>query len=743
LLASDPSSGGPIGGGNPPFGSGIGYSFTNWPAAQLQGISLRTENTLPIVGPKGQAVRAPEDWIIRDPFPVTDLDGQITQVGGWYVMAGLATPRDDSVGTLREFGYVISRDGIVWQEGGTMISTATPGIIPADYRNASDPTANQLFSGDFRYDAATNTMHLYYTAVEGNGTPDNPYPQSPSGIQIPQEIAYASAVPVPTANGLDFAITATPGVILQPDGAWYAKPEEANTETEVYGFRDPWIFRDPESRNTYMLFVGNWGSDQTIGYPPGATTGDQAFPDAGPTNVDPGRPRNDGVAGIAVSRNGSMTDWELLPPVFGAIGVNTQLELPHFVYKDGHYYLFVTTHNRTFIGDLKYDYPEGLYGFVADDLQGPYRPLNDTSLVFANPPEEPLQNYGWKVVATGGDYAEAFSFINKGDSGTISPAVRLTLDGDRAFISGMQPPSGVSQQLVPGLPLIFGAYETRPRNAPTLAAVGRLDPSSDSGASDSDGITSVTRPLFTGEAPAGYTLRLLVAPEGPGPELSPLTRDRIASATAIGETTVAPDGSWRLTPASDLPEGRHRVIGIARAPGQPELLADLGRVVIDTTAPRMVPTSFAPGQSRVTFRLTDGLSGIHAPSRGGVQLASAAGQIGAASLHGSRTRQVNVLGSQIRSGPDGSGQLDVLLRRGRRYGDGTYAFNVPGSLVADLAGNQAADSQSFWRVRQGAARSFTPSIAPPRLTGEAAALAQALDQDSGGLLRIRRRGRRA
>ena len=41
-----------------------------------------------------------------------------------------------------------------------------------------------------------------------------------------------------------------------------------------------------------------------------------------------------------------------------------------------------STHTRTFAGGLKYDYPEGTYGFVTDDLGGPYRPLGGTGLVF-------------------------------------------------------------------------------------------------------------------------------------------------------------------------------------------------------------------------------------------------------------------------------------------------------------------------------------------------------------------------
>jgi hypothetical protein len=97
LTPSNPSSSNPSGSAPPGdpavFGSGIGYSFTNWPDTPLNDIVLTGENTFPVVGPRGQGIRAaPEDWILRDPFPVTDLDGKLAQIGGWYVVAGLATP---------------------------------------------------------------------------------------------------------------------------------------------------------------------------------------------------------------------------------------------------------------------------------------------------------------------------------------------------------------------------------------------------------------------------------------------------------------------------------------------------------------------------------------------------------------------------------------------------------------------------------------------------------------------------
>lgn len=442
LNPSNPSGGGT--GGGPPFGSGVGYSFTNWPVGPLSNIQLSSDNTQPIVGPKGQGIRV-ADWIVRDPFPITNLDGSLAKIGGYYVVAGLATPRNDTLGTLREIDYIYSRDGVNWAEGGALIGSKATAGIPGGL-------GDQLFSGDIRYDASQNRLLIYYTPVTGSGTSD--YPVSPSGPQIPQQIAVATETPNATGHGLTFTNFTQYGIQLEPDGAWYAKPETANTETEVVGFRDPNFFHDPVTGQNFLTFCANWGTDQTVGV---GSTGDQKFPNAGPENVDPTLPRNDAAIGIAVATDKTLLHWKLLPPVFGAIGVNEQTELPHIIYDKGRYYLFTSTHDRTFVEDLKYKYPEGMYGFVASSLSGPYQPLNGTGLVIADPPADSLQNYAWKAVSVGGDNLEVISFINKGNSGTISPALGLHISGNSVTISAIQPGTGrPSAQL----PLLFGVTAT-------------------------------------------------------------------------------------------------------------------------------------------------------------------------------------------------------------------------------------------------------------------------------------------
>ena len=118
--------------------------------------------------------------------------------------------------------------------------------------------------------------------------------------------------------------------------------------------------------------------------------------------------------------------------------------------RDGRYYLFFSTQQRTFHPDVSA--PTGLYGFVGRTVLGPYEPLNGSGLVLRNPPEEPFQAYSWLVlndlrtVAFVDSYglhgrhpdeleAEGEASVRRHFGGTMTPVMQLGVDGDRAWIA--------------------------------------------------------------------------------------------------------------------------------------------------------------------------------------------------------------------------------------------------------------------------------------------------------------------
>lgn len=215
-----------------------------------------------------------------------------------------------------------------------------------------------------------------------------------------------------------------PREIIKADGVRYVIAHEADGRPGmIKAFRDPAWFRDPATGNCHILFTGS----------------------AAWSDVD-----YNGVVGLAtLTGNPTQTgsEWHLDDPLIEAVGVNNELERPHIVVKHGRYYLFWSTQRRTFAPGSAAG-PNGLYAMVADQLAGPWKPVNGNGLVAGNPASEPTQGYSWWVTGEG----EVWSFIDhwgmQGRSfedqpallrrqfgGTPGPVFRLTFDGDRVTIA--------------------------------------------------------------------------------------------------------------------------------------------------------------------------------------------------------------------------------------------------------------------------------------------------------------------
>ncbi len=212
--------------------------------------------------------------------------------------------------------------------------------------------------------------------------------------------------------------------LLVADGVRYLPAVETTGRPGfIKAFRDPFFFSDPTTGQSYLLFTASLQH---------ATTD------------------FNGCIGIARARTADGSGWELLDPLVTADGVNNELERPHVVGRDGRYYLFFSTQRRTFHPDVSG--PTGLYGFVGPTVLGPYEPLNGSGLVLRNPPAEPFQAYSWLVLhdlrtvafvdfyGLGGrdpDELEAagVASVRRHFGGTMTPVLRLGVDGDRAWIA--------------------------------------------------------------------------------------------------------------------------------------------------------------------------------------------------------------------------------------------------------------------------------------------------------------------
>lgn len=440
----------------PPVPEGFNFAgaWTSWwNQSAVQNIEPSPRQTFP-------AVMRPEplldpQYYVWDSWPLRNEDGSIAQINGWTVLFALTAPREGNTPgerhALAEWRYYLSR-GEDWVPGGLVFPDETA-------------LGTRQWAGSAVYDDETGRVTFYYTAL--GDLPANPEGEpmpvpstspasapleevyfSGAGIRtvnrgevaqgsasdptlVRQELVATSADVMVTDSGLRFVDFAPHEIILTADGEFYQTLEQTQNGPGLYIFRDPFYFQDPATGIEYLLF-------------------------SAASAINPGP--HAGVVGLAwKNRQG---EWELLPPLLSAAGVNSQLERPNMIVQDGRYYLFVTSHGFSFAPDL--DAPAGLYGFVSDspNMRGHYLPLNDTGLVAANPPYAPQQLYSF-LVLPGGQVLSYINYVNLGDvslseiklqsrewqrehfGGTPAPIVDLTIEGDTALLTETVTPPGL------------------------------------------------------------------------------------------------------------------------------------------------------------------------------------------------------------------------------------------------------------------------------------------------------------
>ncbi|MEF8852516.1 MAG: glycoside hydrolase family 68 protein [Haloarculaceae archaeon] len=385
---------------------------SGWTRDQVADIERREGVVAPVVYPPTS--RPNEDVHVWDTWLLRDRRGRVASVDGWRVVFCLSAPADLLPGKrhdVAEIRYFSSRDGKRWSDGGRVFA---------------DALGQRQWAGSALLD--DGDVYLFYTAAGEADAPELTYSQ---------RIAGAAAGTVTTTDGaLSIEGPWRHEVLLEPDGERYET--ETQSRGMTYTFRDPWFYEDPATGETCLLFEGN------VPVPEGSDA----------CGSDPAQQAFNGCVGLAVSPSGDPMDWDLRPPILDAVCVNQELERPHVVRREGRYYLFVSSHMHTFAPGV--DGYDGLYGFVADSLTGPYRPLNETGLVVTNPANAPFQSYSWMAFPHREELLVQ-SFFNyfdfDGDSldlvghlpeseqmrrfgGTLGPTLRLSLSGERTRILG-------------------------------------------------------------------------------------------------------------------------------------------------------------------------------------------------------------------------------------------------------------------------------------------------------------------
>jgi Bacterial Ig-like domain len=138
-------------------------------------------------------------------------------------------------------------------------------------------------------------------------------------------------------------------------------------------------------------------------------------------------------------------------------------------------------------------------------------------------------------------------------------------------------------------------------NAASGTFSGMLDPASDTGVSNTDGITSINQPTFVGTATPYAIVQLLARPQGQ------------SNLVSLGQTVTDPTGQWSLTVGPML-DGVYSIFAnVAPPQGFPVQVVPISannQIVIDTVGPRVVSVVPDLRNHQILVSFQDNLSGL-------------------------------------------------------------------------------------------------------------------------------------
>jgi levansucrase len=371
------------------------FSPTFWRQNHVIRIALQNWAAAPVI--KADAVQriAPE-LDIWDAWPIQDDNGTPANFNdGETLWMALGAPRFEDPDERHAHAriHLLRKTSVGWRHlGPAMPEGFSPG--------------SREWSGSALLDADRRTVTLFFTATGRRGE---------EALTFEQRLFSATATLVSEGQTAHLADWRDLQEIVERDPAYYMAGEAGGGKVgTIKAFRDPAYFRDPASGKRYLFFAGS-----------------RAHTDSEFNGV---------IGAIEAVPNGSPA-WSLRPPVIDATDVNNELERPHVVIFEGLYYMFWSTQQHVF-DPAHGSSPTGLYGMVAPSLDGAWRPLNGTGLVFANPAAAPHQAYSWLVLPD----LTVISFIDDwgddrpaGESrrfgATFAPLLHLHLSGEIAGLA--------------------------------------------------------------------------------------------------------------------------------------------------------------------------------------------------------------------------------------------------------------------------------------------------------------------
>ncbi|MEO9132233.1 MAG: glycoside hydrolase family 68 protein [Sphingomonas sp.] len=372
-----------------------GASRTAWTAAQLCLIEEKHHDVAPLIRSE-HVKRVMPDLDIWDAWPIQDADGMPSALdNGVTLWMALGAPQfaDPDERHSHARIHLLARTASGWTYLGPALAD---GFSPG----------SREWSGSALLAPDRASLTLFFTAT-GRRRETTP--------TFEQRLFRAEATLVRSGGAFELKNWRGLHEIIERDPAHYmASDAGTGAVGTIKAYRDPAYFRDPADGSHHIFFAASLAASSS------------AF---------------NGAVGWAIARDDTLENWTIQPPVIGADTLNNELERPHAIFHEGHYYLFWSTQRHVFNPEGPVG-PTGLYGMASERLSGGWRPLNGSGLVFANPAEAPKQAYSWLVLPD----LQVASFVDAwGSDGqdanarrfgaTFAPMLQLHLDGDTASLA--------------------------------------------------------------------------------------------------------------------------------------------------------------------------------------------------------------------------------------------------------------------------------------------------------------------
>ncbi|MDG3004585.1 Ig-like domain-containing protein [Paludisphaera mucosa] len=283
----------------------------------------------------------------------------------------------------------------------------------------------------------------------------------------------------------------------------------------------------------------------------------------------------------------------------------------------------------------------------------------------------------------------------------------------RLFVSG----TGTATSAVAGVPITFQIAGSTGTTAAAPALSGRLAAASDSGVSDSDGITNVTLPTFQGtNAIAGAFIEIFATTPGLG-----------GTTTRLGTAFADAAGAWTVASTVPLADGSYTIQAVSTSTSTfaNGLATITSPLVVDTLGPRVwnVTADVLRGEVGVAIRdyggIADGGSGLDLArvrdaasyayaTAGGVAQTIASASVSPGSNNGPQNITLH-MGSRLRSG---NFVLTVFTSAGRAAGIRDIAGNPLDGAFSGAFPSGGANTGGDFRARLSLSNNRLQSIRP-------------------------------